>query len=930
MRDSMTQGLLLGSLVQRTNMKPSGAILLRAALSLTALLSSVALAQQRPDLGGHAPSATQTIQTVATRGDEQTPAQLRIIAAKFQIQANPKKAQAYNELALALVRRARETGNPDYLHDAEDALTTGMTLAPNDFQLEKTHVALLLGRQQFAEGKKEAMALNKRTPDDVTSYGYIAEAGIALGDYQDAESSAQWMLNLLPYNVPGLLIAADLRQIYGDSDGALECLERASTETSPSETEELAWIDNKIASIRIDSGNPEAALAALDQAEQMFPRYPYTVENRARVKLAQGKTLEAISLLRQLPQTPDVQYKLAKAESAAGHSRESELAYESFENAAKVMINAPVNANRQLILYYAYLGASRAAIAPRALELAQREINLRHDIWTLDAYAWALYANGKYSEADLQIQKALAVGVRSDQIFDHAGHIANKLNKQAEAARYFQAALQLNATAEYAKDARGGLAELSAAPIPQPVVDPLPAISSPAASNNPSDVVRPLPLEANVTDTDFSPVPTNLLTPRLTETDRAIRQLQSRVALNPKEAQGYARLGAAFLQRARETGNVEDFQLAGQSLERAIEMVSGDLSATAPLAVMAEVCMGEHRFDDALTYAEKALATGSGDLSPFAIVGDAYADMGEYQKSGVAYSRLSSDPGSQAHTTYVRDSRLAYLKFISGDTDSAIRLMQSAVAAGVEARLPSENRAWLYYELGEFYFQQGNAQAANHAYLAALAEHPGDYRALAGLAKVRANLGRYQDAILLYQKAIAVVPMPIYVAELGDVYTKAGNTAEAGKQYQLVEYIGMLGHINQVLHNRDLALFYADHDQKLSESLALAHKEFEVRHDVYTWDALAWALYKNGKYQDAQDAMDNALRFGTKDSLLLFHAGMIEAKLGRTAQARDSLNSALQINPHFHVLYADQARQQLTSMDKQPLQASGGTEIHVQ
>ena len=112
-------------------------------------------------------------------------------------------------------------------------------------------------------------------------------------------------------------------------------------------------------------------------------------------------------------------------------------------------------------------------------------------------------------------------------------------------------------------------------------------------------------------------------------------------------------------------------------------------------------------------------------------------------------------------------------------------------------------------------------------------------------------------------------------------------SAEARKQYQLVEYIGLLGHINQVLHNRDLALFYADHDIKLDEALALAHKEFEVRHDIYTWDALAWALYKNGKYQEASDAMDHALRPGTRDALLFFHAGMIASRLGQTSQAKE-------------------------------------------
>ena len=101
---------------------------------------------------------------------------------------------------------------------------------------------------------------------------------------------------------------------------------------------------------------------------------------------------------------------------------------------------------------------------------------------------------------------------------------------------------------------------------------------------------------------------------------------------------------------------------------------------------------------------------------------------------------------------------------------------------------------------------------------------------------------------------------------------------------------------HQVLHNRDLALFYADHDIKLDEALALAHKEFEVRHDIYTWDALAWALYKNGKYQEANDAMEHALRPGTRDALLFFHAGMIAGRSGQKSQAREKLQTALNIN----------------------------------
>jgi tetratricopeptide (TPR) repeat protein len=400
---------------------------------------------------------------------------------------------------------------------------------------------------------------------------------------------------------------------------------------------------------------------------------------------------------------------------------------------------------------------------------------------------------------------------------------------------------------------------------------------------------------------------------------------QLSLARNPKDAEGFAVLGAAYFQRARETGDVSDYQLAEGALNKSLDLDSSDFSAADALGALAEVCMGEHRFADALNYAQKALSLGTGDVSPFAIVGDAYADMGEYDKAAAAYARLTPrDMTLSPHAAYARDSRLAYLKFVAGDTPAAIALMKQSVAEGVEAQLPRENLAWLYFELGEFETQAGDAASANAAYLAALNTHPGDYRALAALGKLRANNGRYEEAIVLYQKAIAVVPMPIFVAELGDLYARTGNQAEAQKQYALVEYIGLLGKINQVLHNRDLALFYADHDTRLPEALELAQKEFEVRQDIYTWDALAWALYKNGRLAEAASATDKAMRMGTKDPILLYHAGMIAERLGQREKALSELKQALAINPRFHLVYAKAASDKVGSLGPQ-LAATGGS-----
>jgi tetratricopeptide (TPR) repeat protein len=848
-----------------------------------------------------------------------TPATKRIEAAQSQIKADPKRIQSYNELAAAFIVRARESSNPSYYKDAESALAKGFSLDQNNFQLRKTRIALLLGEEKYDQAREQGLLLNKQTPDDVAVYGYIAQSAIALGDYNEAEKSAQWMLNMLPNNVLGLLLGADLRVVYGDSDGALDFLDQALAETPPTETEELAWIANKIAAIDIETGKTTAAEQTLSRAEVYFPYYRETLMNLGRVRMAQHRVDAAVALFGQAAQIqndPCVVYERGNAQGVAGAAAQGIFA-QAEKPTADVANDYGDTAHCGVLLK-----ADRPKSAAEALRLAEHLIAVRHDVWTLDAYAWALCANGQYTKADAVIQKAIAGGIQNAQIFDHAGHIAQRLNHTVDAAKYFELSLRTNPDSSYAEDAKMQLERSrSSAEMQRPsrVASPptsheetVPA-ESPASGT--SDAASSV-LENSKSDVPVFPaIPDELLIPRPTESGRMIRAAQARVKADPKDAQALAALGAAYFQRARETADVSDFELAEQSLKASLQLDSAGFAAAVPLGVLSEVSMGEHRFEDALAFAQKALALGSGDVSPFAIAGDAYADMGDYDRAAQSYARMTPpDTTLPPRAAYARDSRFSYLKFIAGDTLGAIQLMKSAVAEGVESQIPSENLAWLHFELGECYTQAGDTAAADAAYRTALSIHPGDYRALASLARLRANHGRYDDAIRLYQKAIAVVPMPIFIAELGDVYAKTGNQVEAEKQYLLVEYIGRLGRINQVLHNRDLAVFYADHDRKLPEALDLARKEFEVRHDVYTWDALAWALYKNGKYDEAYPASQNALKFGTRDALLFYHCGVIATKLGRADEARQHMADALEINPHFHLNYADAARVTLSSV----------------
>jgi tetratricopeptide (TPR) repeat protein len=398
------------------------------------------------------------------------------------------------------------------------------------------------------------------------------------------------------------------------------------------------------------------------------------------------------------------------------------------------------------------------------------------------------------------------------------------------------------------------------------------------------------------------------------ETDRQIQTLQDRVKKLPGDYAGYDGLGSAFFQKARETGDIAYYDLAEQTLKKALALAPPDFRAADPLVHMALVCMGEHRFSDALAFAQKAIGTGSGNLAAFAIEGDAYTDMGDYEEAATAYNSLQAlgrTIASPLALAYMSDSRMAYLRYLHGDSAEAIRLMKSAIDAALQTNVPRENLAWLYFELGERYFQTGDLENADLSYRSGIAADPNHYRSLAGLAKVRAAQGKLEESIQLYQRSIAIIPFPVYVAELGDVYRKVGRANEAQKQYDLVEYIGHLSKLNQVLANRELALFYADQGIKLPEALELARKELEVRRDIYTWDTLAWVLYKNGRFEEAAEAIDKALALHTNDSLLLFHAGMICHSLDKDSAAEDFLSRAMQTNPHFHVFQAEVASRTL-------------------
>ena len=386
----------------------------------------------------------------------------------------------------------------------------------------------------------------------------------------------------------------------------------------------------------------------------------------------------------------------------------------------------------------------------------------------------------------------------------------------------------------------------------------------------------------------------------------AITTFQDRIRHNPNDAVSYTLLAEQYSRQARETGDVSGYQRADQALEQALELVPNYAPA---MTARASIFYSQHEFDRALALAEQVYESSYRNTQARVLVADSYLSVGQYEQAEAIYNELA-----ETNLTAPLLARLANLAELQGDSDQALKLIRRAAAETLRAGGTRENAAWYVLRVGDVYFNRGEINQAGEFYEASLRVFENYYLAYAGLGKVRAAQGNYEEAIAYYQKAIDIIPQPDFLAALGDLYTVTGQPDQARIQYDTVDYIGKLAAINQQVYNRQLANFYSDHDLKLDHALQLALDELADRKDVYGYDAAAWAYYKNGKFNEARDRMEQALALGTKDARLFFHAGMIEHALHNDGQAAAHLEQALAINPHFSILYAEQAQEVLQSI----------------
>jgi tetratricopeptide (TPR) repeat protein len=361
--------------------------------------------------------------------------------------------------------------------------------------------------------------------------------------------------------------------------------------------------------------------------------------------------------------------------------------------------------------------------------------------------------------------------------------------------------------------------------------------------------------------------------------DLEIERLQGEARSGANSAECMKRLGWAFITKARLSYDPGYYKLAEQCASCAQSKNAHDPDA---LLLQGHIFQSLHRFKEAERIARRLL-TIRGEASDYGLLGDVLMEQGQLTDAAVAYQKMiNARPDPQAY------ARVAHLRWLKGDLEGAIEVMRMAVTAGSPNE--PEPTAWCYTRLGLYELQLGEMKSA--AKSAATALEFADNYAAALLLNGRILLveGDTGEALKSLRHAATLTLLPEYQWMLADALREAGEFQAAEEAESKLISQGA------TTDPRTFALYLATRGRQTQEALKLAEDELHTRTDVFTMDAVAWALKANGRLQEAQEYSRKALSEGTQDARLFYHAGCIALALNDYADAQKSFVRAESID----------------------------------
>lgn len=319
-------------------------------------------------------------------------------------------------------------------------------------------------------------------------------------------------------------------------------------------------------------------------------------------------------------------------------------------------------------------------------------------------------------------------------------------------------------------------------------------------------------------------------------------------------------------------------------------------SEVGPIRSLGRNYIIQHRFQEALVLANKALAIGEGMKQTQKLLFDVNMELGNYAD---AEKNLKAITDKNDFDFLIRVSKW---NDHLGDLKTAISFMEKAKDMAIK----NDNKnlkIWSFSNLGDMNGHAGNIQKSYDYYLKTLEIEPNNSYALKGIAwiafsheKNTIEATRIIDAI---SKTHNTPDFYLLKAQMADY----GNNQEV-KDKNINAYFKMLKTINYgVMYNKYNTLIYADNKNTASKALEIAKLEIENRPTPDSYDLLAWSYYNLGETKKALEITQKYVVGKSFEPTLNFHVATIykaNNKNDKIAPIKEELlKSSFELGPNF-------------------------------
>ncbi|WP_188273921.1 lipopolysaccharide assembly protein LapB, partial [Streptomyces sp. CBMA152] len=380
------------------------------------------------------------------------------------------------------------------------------------------------------------------------------------------------------------------------------------------------------------------------------------------------------------------------------------------------------------------------------------------------------------------------------------------------------------------------------------------------------------------------------------------------VRTHPADDASWAVLGSAYLGRGLRGADSSYYPRAEWALRRSLAVrtaAKGNLDAQTGLAALANA---RHDYAGARTLAEAVQRQNPKRWAVYPVLIEAYTGVGDLKAASKSVEQLLDLRGG---SLALAEAGAVYRER-GWREDAAASLSEAAAYASSPVQ-----KADCLRQLGDLAWDRGEPAEALAQYEAALRTDPGAGSALAGKARAELALGRATAARHDYATAVARLPKPEYILELGELYESQGLGADARAQYERLRVRAAADDGHGVSDTLVLARFETDHGSP-EAAVERLRAEWKRAPSAAVADALGWALYRAGDVEEALGFAKKAAEKGARTAASSYHRGLMERDLGQSGPARRDLDESLRTNPYFSALAAPKAREALEAMGDLP------------